>query len=69
MSWCVLGTFVTLFYQSTLRASLMGQEYEKPVLYHEDVVSRGKTVYMVDLGYTVIFGYRELICLKIHNVL
>ena len=53
--WSVMAVFVTMFYQSTLRASLTRVEYEKPVLTHEDVVNRGQTVYIFDLAYQITF--------------
>ena len=54
--WSEFILLLTMFYQCTLRASLMKVTYEKPVLYHEDVVDWGQSVYMVEIGYYVVFG-------------
>ena len=46
--WMVFGTFIVFAFSSNLRANLVAREYEKPLRTEEDIVKRGKAVYIPD---------------------
>ncbi len=49
--WTIFGLFITMFYQSNLRAFMVTKEYEKPMVSLQDVLDRGENIWMSRTAY------------------
>ncbi len=52
--WTMLGLFVSMFYQSNLRAFMVTKEYEKPMVSLQDVLDRGENIWVFKSGYMLM---------------